>query len=547
VRIKLVSLEDGITSCGFRKIAAYIARVNPETESYYVSTTKQFLSIRNAIRGTFGENVEVGDQQVDEIARGLAGADLLGFSAMTGYAGLTRRVIRRVREIAPRTFMIWGGIHPIIHPEDAILADVDAICTGEGELAFQELFDHLQHGRDYSGVKNFWFKKSGEVIRNGFLPLMTAEEMETLPFPQYGESGEKIYEPGEGFVPMGLSDYLMNSGLAYRTVWSIGCPFHCTFCGNTKFIANDIKYKKIRHPSARYAVDEAKRARERFPHISQVTFFDDSFMAIPYREIEKFAEIWKSELGIPFAVYGVIPNYVARDKFDVLTWAGMNRIRMGIQSGSQRILDFYKRPTPIEKVAAAGEVCASFAPKYHVAPAYDIIVDNPIESREDVVQTLELLYRLPRPYTPLLYSLKVIPNTDLERSMRELGVDIEEISASYVMIPPRLANILVYLLAVWRPPRWIFDRLLRHVEASATPQRLYPRLGLILRTLYLVKRVLGDLRFMDFSIVPGRSSYMFWRLGIVDFWQRHLTPRPRRPGPGDDASLGGVIAPPATA
>jgi len=483
LRIKLVSLEDGITSCGFRKIAAYIARVNPETESYYVSTTKQFLSIRNAIRGTFGENVEVGDQQVDEIARGLADADLLGFSAMTGYAGLTRRVIRRVREIAPRTFMIWGGIHPIIHPEDAILADVDAICTGEGELAFQELFDHLQHGRDYSGVKNFWFKKSGEVIRNGFLPLMTAEEMETLPFPQYGESGEKIYEPGEGFVPMGLSDYLMNSGLAYRTVWSIGCPFHCTFCGNTKFIANDIKYKKIRHPSARYAVDEAKRARERFPHISQVTFFDDSFMAIPYREIEKFAEIWKSELGIPFAVYGVIPNYVARDKFDVLTWAGMNRIRMGIQSGSQRILDFYKRPTPIEKVAAAGEVCASFAPKYHVAPAYDIIVDNPIESREDVVQTLELLYRLPRPYTPLLYSLKVIPNTDLERSMRELGVDIEEISASYVMIPPRLANILVYLLAVWRPPRWIFDRLLRHVEASATPQRLYPRLGLILRTL----------------------------------------------------------------
>ena len=462
---------------------------------------------------------------------------------MTGYSELTRRIARRVREIAPKTFLVWGGIHPIIHPEDAILADVDAICTGEGEFAFHELYDHLEHGRDFTGVKNFWFKQGDAVIKNGFLPLMSSEDMETLPFSQYGDEGEKIYERGQGFVPMGLHDYLMNSGLAFRTVWSIGCPFHCTFCGNTKFIANDIRYKKIRHPTARYAVNEVKAVRSRFPHVSQVTFFDDSFMAIPYREIEKFAEIWKTELGLPFAVYGVIPNYVARDKFEVLTWAGMNRIRMGIQSGSQRILDFYKRPTPIEKVTAAGEVCASFAPKYHVAPAYDIIMDNPIETREDVVETLNLLYQMPRPFTPLLYSLKVIPNTDLERSMKELGVDIEEISASYVMIPPRLANILVYLLAVWRPPRWLFERLLRNVEASGTPQRLYPRLGLVLRTLYLVKRVLGDLRFMDFSIVPGRSSYLFWRLGIVSFWQRYLTPRPRRPGRGGDANVGGITAP----
>ena len=544
MKIRLLSLEDGITACGFRKFAAFVTRLNPETESWYISTTHQYVNIRNAIRGSFGDKADFGEADIDAIASSLVGTDLVGFSSMTAYADLTRKIIRRVRELDPSVTLVWGGIHPIIHPEDAIEADVDAICIGEGEFAFEELYHHLNAGTDYRGIKNFWFKKDGEIVKNGFLPLMSSEDMETLPFSQYFEDGERIYQPGNGFAPITVDDYLRNTGLAFRTVWSIGCPFHCTFCGNTKFIANDIRYKKIRHPSARYAVEEVKRVRSRLPHVSQVTFFDDSFMAIPYREIERFAVHWKQELGIPFGVYGVIPNYVERDKIEVLTWAGMNRIRMGIQSGSEQILDFYKRPTPIEKVDAATEICGSFAPKYHVAPAYDIIVDNPIETRQDVVDTLELLYRTRRPWTPLIYSLKVIPNTELERSMRERGVDIEEISASYSTIPPRVANLLVYLLAVWRPPRWLFDRLLRHAEASATPQKLYPKLGIMLRTAYLVKRILGDLRFMDFSIIPGRTGYVFWKLGIVDFWQRRFMKPHARPVRHDPRSVEQPATPP---
>ncbi len=73
---------------------------------------------------------------------------------------------------------------------------------------------------------------------------------------------------------MGIGDYLANDGLGYSTLWSIGCPFHCSFCGNTKFIANDPKYKKIRHPSARYIVDEIKGVRARYSHVSQVSFHD---------------------------------------------------------------------------------------------------------------------------------------------------------------------------------------------------------------------------------------------------------------------------------
>jgi anaerobic magnesium-protoporphyrin IX monomethyl ester cyclase len=533
VRIRLLSLEDGITACGFRKLAAYVARLNPDTEACYVTTTGNFKSVRSAVTGARGTAGDLSDEQVDEVAHGLLGAELIGFSSMTGYAQLTRRIAARVRELDPSIYLIWGGIHPIIHPEDAITADVDAICTGEGEFAFEEFFDAFKNERDHTKVKNFWFKRDDGVTRNHFLPLMSSEEMETLPHALFHRpEREKVYRPGEGFATIALGDYVCNYGLSYTAIWSIGCPFHCTYCGNTKFIANDLKYKRIRHPSARYMVDEIKAVRRHAPHISHVNFQDDSFMAIPYLQLEEFAELWKAELDIPFAVYGVIPNYVKRDKFEILTWAGMNRIRMGIQSGSEHILEFYKRPSPPAKIRAAGEVISNFAPKYHLAPLYDIIVDNPVETRQDVIDTLELMYEMPRPFNPLIFSLKVIPNTDLERAMKERGIDLEQINSSYIVIPPRWANLMLYLLNVVKPPRWLWKLLLRGVRASGEEQRLYPRLGLVLRTMHLTKRALGHMRRMDFSVTPGWIGYVCWRLGLVDLWWRRFTPRlPKPPRP----------------
>lgn len=534
MRIRMISLEDGITACGFRKMAAYVRRLDADTEAIYVSTSR-WSTISSAIKGTIGDAPEMGPDEIDEIAQDLRHADVVGFSSMTGYADLTHQLSTRLREVAPDVFQVWGGIHPIIHPQDAITAPVDAICTGEGEFAFHELYDHLNAGTDYTQTKNFWFKRGDdEVIKNHFLALQTSEEMETLPFPWHGGEGERIYRGGEGLVPMTKDDYLASDGLGYTAIWSIGCPFHCTYCGNTAFIANDRKYKKIRHPSAEYIVEEIRQARERFPHLSHVSFLDDSFMAIPYRELEVFAEHWKRELDLPFAVYGVIPNYVKRDKFEILTWAGMNRIRMGIQSGSQRILDFYQRPSPPAKILAAGEVAASFAPKHHIPPVYDIIMDNPIETRQDVVDTLELLYEMPRPYSLLIYSLKVIPNTELAKAMEREGIDLEAINRSYLWIPPRWANLMLYVIALWRPPRRLWELLLRRVRASAEPQKLYPRLGIVLRTLYLSKRALQHLRFMDFSITPGKTGYYAWRLGLVSlhrrfFWKRMARPAPKPP------------------
>ncbi|HEX6097004.1 MAG TPA: radical SAM protein [Thermoanaerobaculia bacterium] len=519
MKIHMVSFEDGITATGFRKMAAFMERVNPETRLFYVGTNS-YRSFWKSISRKMGSAVAFGPEQIDEIARGIVGADVLAVSCMTGYSDTAKKVIARVRQLAPETYIMWGGIHPIIYPENAIEAEVDAICTGEGEFPFAEWHELYSTGKDFTKVQNFWFKqKDGTIVRNGFRPLMSAAELETLPFQKYAGEEWIFSTDQHGFRRIVLSDYLQNNGLAYQAIWSIGCPLHCTFCGNTVFIKNDPKYKRIRHTSPEYIVNEVKAAMKVHPHINTVLFHDDSFMAIPLPELTEFAKRWREEIGLNFCVYGVIPSYVQQDKLEVLTWAGMNRVRMGVQSGSQRILDFYRRPTPIARVERAAADLAKFS-KYHINPAYDIICDNPIETRQDVVDTLELIYRLARPFTLNLFSLRVIPNTVLEAQMKENGIDLEQINANYTSLRPTFSNVLLYVLLVWRMPRKWFDRLLPHVRAYSEPQKLYPLLIVLARLPWLIKQGLRHLRFGEFSVITGYSGYVLWKLGILGLWKK---------------------------
>ena len=75
MKTKMVCLEDGITSCGFRKMAAYVAELEPDTESCYITTTKRWRSVRGAIAGTIGNKPHIGVAEAPVAPPGAARAD----------------------------------------------------------------------------------------------------------------------------------------------------------------------------------------------------------------------------------------------------------------------------------------------------------------------------------------------------------------------------------------------------------------------------------------------------------------------------------------
>jgi radical SAM superfamily enzyme YgiQ (UPF0313 family) len=223
-------------------------------------------------------------------------------------------------------------------------------------------------------------------------------------------------------------------------------------------------------------------------------------------------------------IAGIIPNYVREDRLAVLVEAGMNRLRMGIQNGSWNILQFYERPTPPKRILEAGKTIAKFK-GYMIPPNYDIIVDNPIETEEDVKTNLRFLDELARPYTLNVLSLRVIPNSVLARQMQERKLSIDTISANYVGVAPTLANCLVFVLSSVPIPSWLFEKWLGKARPLMSKQEHYPRFLRFCRLIYLFRRAYDHLRFMDFSLLTGWTGYMMWRSGAIAFWQRHFVPK----------------------
>ena len=517
INIRLACIEDGLDNIGFRKIASFIKSIHSNTEVAYVPTG----NLRNLIRVLSEKDVwKLKEKDIFNVAKFLSEGNIVGLSSMTQYSTTVHKIIAKIRKINPNAYIIWGGIHPIIHPEDAI-KHADAVCTGEGEFAFKTFLELFKSGKDYTTTPSFWFRKNNSIIKNLNLPLMKPEEMDELP-PLMYHDGELIYHRGKSFKSIKLNDFLDFTGLSYNTVWSVGCPLKCTYCGNSKFIDYDSGYRRLRHSSARTIIEEIKRAISKHPHISTVVFHDDSFMALPYKILKEFADIYKAEVQIPFAVFGIIPNYVRENKISLLVDAGMNRVRMGIQSGSENILEFYKRPTKLKKIKEATKIFNKFK-KYMIPPAYDIILENPIEQTEDTRATVNMLYEMPRPFTLNVYALRSIPNTQLSIDLKNKGLEIPSIESSYhADYIKTLGNIIVFAITVFKIPKWLFKILINKTYPAHDKQAKYPILFIFILQAHYLKRAFDHLRFMDFSVIPGKTGYFLWKFKIIKFWQRFI-------------------------
>ena len=43
------------------------------------------------------------------------------------------------------------------------------------------------------------------------------------------------------------------------------------------------------------------------------------------------------------------------------------------------------------------------------------------------------------------------------------------------------------------------------------------------------KKAFDHLRFMDFSVLPGKPGYYLWKFGVISFWHRYILKRYRLP------------------
>lgn len=313
-----------------------------------------------------------------ELLAAADGAVCVGISTITGWQ-LKRSIhfARLIKERLPGVPVVMGGYHPSLLPElTASEPYVDAVVRGQGEVSFRELIGRLEEGRDFEGVAGVTYKNAaGEVISNPDRPL--AEVSQFPPAPYELLDIEKFFR--------------LNGGRrALQFISSQGCPFKCTFCVEPRI------FGKWAGRTAEQVVDEVEELNRRY-HIDHVTFSDPNLFA-NIKRIERMCQMWK-ERGLHITWSGAARAdqmyRVPGDLADLLRETRCSQIGIGIESGSQAILDLIDKRTSPEKAIKSNEVLE----KAGVQGCYAFMVGFPPqlpEAKGEIWQTLMLIKKMRR-------------------------------------------------------------------------------------------------------------------------------------------------------
>jgi anaerobic magnesium-protoporphyrin IX monomethyl ester cyclase len=408
MKIKLVGFYDSLFSAGLRKMSSILKQHYDEVELFLYSPEGYGNFFKAHFMNTDDEVSSFNPALIEE----MRDADVIGVSTMSNYSILTKEFINAVKEINPDCYVVWGGAHAIMNSEECF-PEADAACIGEGEEAFIELLSKLDSpGKEK--LDGFWFKGEDGIIKNPSRPLLVGDELTQHPFPDI--SSEINYVDKHTIAKLDKDVYLAKQGNNYMCVWSQGCPFRCSYCGNERFLdLTKNKYARVRYPTPEYFVGELKHILSQYGCIGFIEMIDDNFFLIKDEDILRFAELYKKEIGLPFHISGVFPGLIKDEKIlDALIDAGLRRVRMGIQSGSEKTLEFFVRPTTRKAIQDTANLLMSRYPKIN-PPEFDIIMDIPFEEESDKKETLDLLGSFNGSFIPLIYSLRGTPGTTIRR------------------------------------------------------------------------------------------------------------------------------------
>jgi radical SAM superfamily enzyme YgiQ (UPF0313 family) len=430
--------------------------------------------------------------------------DLIGISLMS----LEFYPVKNLTRLLKRDFdipIIWGGVHTILRPEECI-AHCDFVCTGEGEHIIVSLLDHIQNnGRDQiPQIKGLWINRNGEIIKNP--PALPENNLDRFPFQEYlpgyfyGLHENNIYNfsVNENL----FRRYALYGGLCHMAITTRGCPFSCSYCGNSAL--SKVYGRKVRERSVSNVIEELKSVRKN-PYVLYINFQDDCFFTHSMEWIEEFSREYRNHVGLPF-VARVIPSMMDRSKFLKLKETGLCWIVMGIQSGSDRVnYEVYDRRIKFDAVRRASEIIS----ETRVAPFYEMIVDNPYESDDERIETIDKMSELKKPYTISLAHLTYFPGTPLaDRAISDNIANSNDYLYQYIL---KIENTYYNKLLGITP--YIPRSLVKYLNVPASNQNAFHRLVLTVSAL-IAKSLIEPATFL-FVVMRSFNYRIDWTFRTV--------------------------------
>lgn len=352
------------------------------------------------------ERPESGLAQAAETAKHRA-PDVAAFTCVSTQYPFIENVARAIRRVLPDAYLVIGGPHASLSPEDPAGSIFDAVCVGEGDEAMRELVGGLASGRHPSGIANMWLRQAnGSIERNPPRPFL--QDLDGLPHPDR-----------DMWLPWVHEDHFdVPSVLLGR-----GCPHSCTYCSNhaLRRLASG-GYVRFRSPKS--IVDEIDEVRRRYVSDDRCVYlevetiaFDKGWTLELCDTLRRYNETLPGPLSF-FCNYRISRRSLDGEVFGALAAAGFGRLNIGLESGSERVRrEVLNRDYSNDDFFRAIELARDSGLEVNIFNMIGI----PGETLNDHMETVRL-NREARPgysYTSIFFPY---PGTDLHKVCDERGL-----------------------------------------------------------------------------------------------------------------------------
>jgi len=240
---------------------------------------------------------------------------IIGFQVLTSTRVSVYHAIDYIHKNYPKIKILLGGIHATVMHEQLIKKYPFAIAIlGEGERTMQELTEEMfKEKPNLKKIDGIAFFEKGKPTRTKRRELI--RDLDSLPFPNHEQ-------------------YFKNKKrISACVLTSRGCPNACSFC-----CLNPENKRMVRFRSVKNVVDEIEYISNKFPSITDIFIFDDTFLLNNKRVIEICDEIIKRGIKKKFTCTARMKP-ISQEMVYKLEEAGFKDILLGLESGDNGILE----------------------------------------------------------------------------------------------------------------------------------------------------------------------------------------------------------------
>lgn len=299
------------------------------------------------------------------------------------FSYLSKMCLISMREIAFEMIRLGRalGSRVIIFSTDAIdnfslyiSNGASFVIIGEGEITLKELMNRLSKNPEINpeDIPGIAFMSQGIIRVNKIREPI--DNPDILPFPMWNLIDVEDYR---------AAWMKKNSVFAMNMVATRGCPYKCVWC------AKPVYGNHYSSRSPENVVKEMIYLKKTY-NPDQIWFADDIFGLKP-GWISKFSELLReNNLYLPFTIQSRVDILLNDNQVEPLAAAGCRKVWLGIESGSQKILDAMLKGITIAQVRKASALLRSAG----IEQAFFIQLGFPGEKAEDIRKSINLLTSL---------------------------------------------------------------------------------------------------------------------------------------------------------